>query len=75
MGGGKIRRSSPQRGPGAEPRWVEVPKKMNNFTVIAGEFLRILRVTAKHFTSMVCIKFLQCCCPAVSGTPFPDGDV
>jgi len=52
MGGGKIRRSSPQRGPGAEPRWVEVPKKMNNFTVIAGEFLRILRVTAKHFTSI-----------------------
>ena len=36
----------PQRGPGAEPRWVEVPKKMNNFTVIAGEFLRILGVTS-----------------------------
>jgi len=34
--------------------------KLNNFTVIVGEFLRILVVAAKQFTAVhleVCIKF------------------
>jgi len=59
----------PQWGPGAEPAPIgglgdEVPQKLKNFTVIVGEFLHILGVTTKQFTSVdleVCIEILHAC--------------
>jgi len=60
---GKIRKCGGQKSPsGVQGQTPGLGQKLKIFTVIVGEFLRILGVTAKQFTSIdleVCIKMLH----------------